>query len=193
MLPCYSCYICETWRSKEVRVLKSSYGGGKKKVTKKGNFYGAIKTTQRIDPSTSLPELPTYFSLLWCTKIYTLHNIPLIKFFSLDLFYLYYLFFINLQITTEWAFAFFNTTIIIFSLIYSLNVPNGGCFQLTAQYSSLQNSYFSDISLQIIFLIFRFVSFYHCHGHSLSIFSRSSSQILLNISGSIRNFHWESQ
>ena len=56
---------------------------------------GAIKTTQRIDPSTSLSELPTYFSLLWCTKIYTLHNIPLTKLFSLDLF-IYIIYFLSI-------------------------------------------------------------------------------------------------
>ena len=27
VLPCHSCYICGTWKSKEVRGLKSQYGG----------------------------------------------------------------------------------------------------------------------------------------------------------------------
>ena len=37
---------------------------------------------------------------------------------------LHYLFFINLQMSTEWEFAFLNTVIIIFCLIYSLNIPH---------------------------------------------------------------------
>ena len=39
MLPCHSCYICGTWRRKEIDGLKPSYGR-KKKSHKKGNFYG---------------------------------------------------------------------------------------------------------------------------------------------------------
>ena len=42
MLPCHSCYICETWRSKEEKGLKSSYGG-KKKSRKKGKLDGGTK------------------------------------------------------------------------------------------------------------------------------------------------------
>ena len=96
--------------------------------------------------------------------------------------FLHYVFFINLQMTTEWAFAFLNTIVIMFCFMYSLNIPKGCFFLLKGQYSSLQNSYFGDISLKMIVLIFLFAWFYHCHGHSLFIVSRPSSQILLNIS-----------
>ena len=63
-MPCHSCYICGTWRSKEVGGFKSS-NGGKGKSHKEGEslWGGGIKTTQGVDPSTSLYELPTYFSL----------------------------------------------------------------------------------------------------------------------------------
>ena len=37
MLPCNSCCVCGTWSNKEVRSLKSSYGG-KEKIRKEGEF-----------------------------------------------------------------------------------------------------------------------------------------------------------
>ena len=123
-----------------------------------------------------------------------------ISFSSLIFFYLHYWFFISLQMTAEWAFTFLNTAIMIFCLIYSLNIPQSNkthhFFLLKAQYPSLQNSYYGDISLYCndhshrkIILTFLFVWFYHCHGrrkdilHSLFIVSRPSSQIQLSISG----------
>ena len=42
MVPCHSCYIYGTWRSKEVgrgEVLKSSYGGGGQVIKEGRNFY----------------------------------------------------------------------------------------------------------------------------------------------------------
>ena len=93
-----------------------------------------------VDPSAVLSESPISASfdakrVLW----YALHNIssyqnlistgnlgkikvwnsfsPSIFFYIIDLF-------TNLQITTEWECAFLNTAIIIFCLIYSLNVPH---------------------------------------------------------------------
>ena len=69
----------------------------------------------------------------------------------INFFNLYYWFFINLQITTEWAFSFLNNAVIIFCLIYSLNIPHSNqthhFFLCKTQYPSLQNSDFGDISL----------------------------------------------
>ena len=52
MLPCHSCYICGTWRSKEVAsgFLKLSYGGQGEKPQPRGTFLGCHeKTTQVVD------------------------------------------------------------------------------------------------------------------------------------------------
>ena len=62
MLPCHSCYIYGTWRSKEVGGLKSPYGEKLKGESHKakggeGTFYGGV------DFSGILSELPTHFSL----------------------------------------------------------------------------------------------------------------------------------
>ena len=38
--------------------------------------------------------------------------------------YIVYLFFVILQMSTEWEIVFLNTTIIKFCLIYSLNIPH---------------------------------------------------------------------
>ena len=69
MLPCHGYYIYGTWRRKEVRGLKLWYGGklkGEKSQRARGsNFYGGLG---EFDPSASLSELPTYFSLSWCKK-----------------------------------------------------------------------------------------------------------------------------
>ena len=47
------------------------------KSHKEGEFlWGLLKSAQGVDPSTNLSILPTYFSLLWCKKIYALQNIP---------------------------------------------------------------------------------------------------------------------
>ena len=49
MLPCYNCYICRTWKIKEVGGLKLSYRG-KEKATTRGTFMGRRKkTTQGVD------------------------------------------------------------------------------------------------------------------------------------------------
>ena len=39
MLPCHNCYVCGTWRSKEVGGINLSYGGKRKRHNKR-NFYG---------------------------------------------------------------------------------------------------------------------------------------------------------
>ena len=84
-------------------------------------------------------------------------------------------FFINLQMTTEWEFVFHNTTIIIFCLVYFLNIPhstqNAPFFLLNTQYQFLQNPHFGNISsyrsgsdnFEKIISTFLFRWFYHCH------------------------------
>ena len=71
MLPCHSCYIYGTWRSKEVgaKVFKvivwREAEAEEGEVTKSkgcGNFYGWV------EPLSILSELPSYFSLFWCKK-----------------------------------------------------------------------------------------------------------------------------
>ena len=51
---------------------------------------------------------------------------------------------------TEWAFAFLNTAIVIFCLIYSLNIPHNNqntlFFSVQDSVLSLKNFYFGDIS-----------------------------------------------
>ena len=70
MMPFRSCYICGTWRSKEVGRLMLSYGG---KGKSHDILWGAIKNL-RTELTTELLylESPTYFSLLWCENIYAL-------------------------------------------------------------------------------------------------------------------------
>ena len=69
-LPFHSCYICGTWRSKEVGGLMLSYGG-KGKATKRGTFMGSHKKIPReLTTELLYLELPTYFSLLRCNNIY---------------------------------------------------------------------------------------------------------------------------
>ena len=77
MLPCHSCYICGTWRSKEVGSLKLSYGGEGKSYKQEELLWGAIrKLPRKLITELLYLELPAYFSLLWCKKIYALHKIP---------------------------------------------------------------------------------------------------------------------
>ena len=61
-------------------------------------------------------------------------NQSLNQLFSFDFFICIIDFFINLQMTTEWAFAFLSTTVIMFCLIYSLNTPRNGFSLLEAQH-----------------------------------------------------------
>ena len=77
MLPCHSCYICGTWRSKEVGGLKLSYGGEGKSHKQEELLWGAIrKLPRKLITELLYLELPACFSLLWCKKIYALHKIP---------------------------------------------------------------------------------------------------------------------
>ena len=155
-------------------------------------------TTQGVDHWTTLSGITYYFSLLLCKKIYALHEIPSyqnllskvwINFSSWINFYLHYRFFINLKMTTEWAFAFLNTAIIIFCLRYSLNIPHSNenpsffsCVRRSIHLFKIQISvtfhYIVMIIVRKINLTFLFVWF-HGRGnyilHSLFIVSRPSS------------------
>ena len=76
-LPFHNCYICGTWRSKEVGGLMLSYGG-KGKATKRGTFMGSHKKIPReLTTELLYLELPTY-SASWGVIIYMqyLHKIP---------------------------------------------------------------------------------------------------------------------
>ena len=76
MLPFHSCYICGTWRSKQVGGLKLSYGGKEKSHKQEDLLWGAIKKLPReLTTELLYLELPTFFSLLWCKNIYALHKI----------------------------------------------------------------------------------------------------------------------
>ena len=136
MLPCHSCYICGSWKSKKVGGLKLSYRGKGKSHKQKELLWGAIKKPPReLTTELLYLELPTYFSLLQCKTIYTLYKEDsfLLKpqkqssnqFFLLRLFlFIILIFFVNLQMTTERAFHVLNTVVIIFCLMYSLNIPH---------------------------------------------------------------------
>ena len=61
---CHSCYICDTWRSKDVGGLKLWYGGKGKSHKQEKLLQGRHKkTTQGVDHWTTLPGLLAYFSV----------------------------------------------------------------------------------------------------------------------------------
>ena len=60
MLPCHSCFICGTWRSKEVGGLKLSYGGKGKSHKQEELLWGAIKKLPKeLTTELLYLELPT--------------------------------------------------------------------------------------------------------------------------------------
>ena len=75
--------------------------------------------------------------------------------FESIIFYLHYWFFINLRMTSEWAYAFLNAVVIIFCLMYSLIIPHSNqnkthhFFLWQEQYPSFQNPDFGVISLHL--------------------------------------------
>ena len=120
---------------KRQRFFKVSIRREGEKPQTRGAFMGRRKkTTQVVDHWTTLSGINYYFSLFCCKKIYALHKIRSYKnligkvwinFSSWIYFYLHYwFFFIDLQMTTEWAFVFLNPAVIIFCLRYSLNIPH---------------------------------------------------------------------
>ena len=77
MLRCHSCYICGTWRSKEIGGLKLSYGGKGKSHQQGELLWDVIKKLPReLTTALLYLELHTYFSLLLGKKIYVRHKIP---------------------------------------------------------------------------------------------------------------------
>ena len=48
MLPCHSCYIYGIRRSKEVRGLKSPYGGKRRQVTRGGSIFMWEELTRQL-------------------------------------------------------------------------------------------------------------------------------------------------
>ena len=77
MLRCHSCYICGTWRSKEIGDLKLSYGD-KGKSHQQGELLWDVikKLTKELTTELLYLELHTFFSVLLGKKIYVLHRIP---------------------------------------------------------------------------------------------------------------------
>ena len=77
MLRCHSCYICGTWRSKEIGDLKLSYGD-KGKSHQQGELLWDVikKLTRELTTELLYLELHTFFSVLLGKKIYVLHRIP---------------------------------------------------------------------------------------------------------------------
>ena len=97
------------------------------------------KTTQELTTELHCLELPTITVSCGVKKFESIFPLRYIFIYIIE-------FFINLQITTEWAFAFLNTAIIMFCLRYSLNIPHHSLLCKT-QHPSFQNSDFSNISL----------------------------------------------
>ena len=67
MLPCHSCYICGTWRSKEIPRggSKLSYGGKGKSHKQEKLLWGAIRKLPReVTTELLYLELPAYLSFL---------------------------------------------------------------------------------------------------------------------------------
>ena len=106
----------------------------------KGSWRGQA-TKWKVGAGYSIRELPAYFSLIWSKKSSMIcgyiiflflkpheHGVAWekLKFESVFLpgsSFTLLIFFINLDMTTGWEFAFLDTAIITFSLLYSLNIP----------------------------------------------------------------------
>ena len=81
MLSCHSCYIylldLEEQRGRGFKVV--IWREGKRPQTR-GTLMGRHKKTSHREMTTDTEllylELPAYFSLLWCKKIYAIHKIP---------------------------------------------------------------------------------------------------------------------
>ena len=128
MLPCHDLWDLEEQRGRGFKFIIRREG--EKSLT--GTFMGRHKkTAQGVDHWATLSGITYYFSLLWCKKIYTQDSFLLkliskevwIDFSSWIYFHLHYWFFYQ-SANGEWAFAFLNTAIIIFCLMYSLNIPH---------------------------------------------------------------------
>ena len=75
MLPCHNLWDLEEQRGRGF--LNLSYGGKGKSHKQEELLWGAIRELPReLTTELLYLELPAYFSLLWCKKIYALHKIP---------------------------------------------------------------------------------------------------------------------
>ena len=133
---CCLVMICGTWRSKRGFLSLTYRGKGKSHKQEELLWETIKKLPKELITELHYLELPT-ISASCGLKIYNMHYIRFlltkthqhskevwINFSTWIYFYLHYWFFINLQMRTEWAFAFLNTAVIIFSLRYSLNIPH---------------------------------------------------------------------
>ena len=132
MLPWHNLWDLEEQTGRSF--LNLSYGG-KGKSQKKGKpLWGALKklpnelTTELL--CLELPTLSVSCGVKRCIHYirFLLTKTSCAKKFELifplgSVFFDIIDFFINLQMTTEWAFVFLNTAVIIFCLRYSLNIP----------------------------------------------------------------------
>ena len=119
--------------------------------------------------------------------------------------FLHYWFFMNLQLLTEWKFAFLNTAIIIFCLIYSLNIPHSNQNPSSFSWfvSSLACYLYSYISANDegathtnIILTFLSVWFYYCHGKAdlcLVLMTNTKYIVCLSFPGSQAKPNWVSK
>ena len=75
MLPCHNLWDLEEQRGRGF--LNLSYGGKGKSHKQEELLWGAIRELPReLTTELLYLELPAYFSLLWCKKIYALHKVP---------------------------------------------------------------------------------------------------------------------
>ena len=138
MLPCYNLWDLEEQRGRGF--LNLSNGGKGKSLKQEGLLWGAMlgaikKLTKELTTELLYRELPTispscgvkrymhYIRFLPTKKTSKTKKFESI--FPLGSIFIYILdLFINLQMTTEWAFVFLNTIVIIFCLRYSLSIPH---------------------------------------------------------------------
>ena len=133
MLPCHNLWDLEEQRGRGF--LNLSYGGKGKSHKQEELLWGAIKKLPKeLTTELLYLELPTisascgvkrcihYIRFLltktsWAKKFELIFPLGSVFIDIID-------FFINLQMPTEWAFAFLNNDVIIFCLRYSLNIPH---------------------------------------------------------------------
>ena len=116
ILPSHSCYIYGTSRSKEVGEFKVIVWREAERWELQSQRWISVSFGVKRVPWQALHNIPSWDSLgkmkVWISFLLGFSFIYIIDYF------------INLQMTTEWEFAFLNTAIKIFCLIYSLNIPH---------------------------------------------------------------------
>ena len=177
MLPCHNLWDLEEQRGRVF--LNLSYGGKGKSHKQEELLWGAIKKLPKeLTTELLYLELPTisascgvkrymHYIRFLLTKTHKQRRLN--QFFLLDLFlFTWYWFFINLQMTTEWAFAFLNIAVIIFCLMYSLNIlhqtpsffPACDAVSIFSKFRFRRHFTSYTVTGKEIF----FVWFSHCHG-----------------------------